>query len=51
MYFIWVTNNQKHFEWFIDILKQMEEQDTNETVETHIYITQLFKNFDLMVGL
>ena len=47
MYFIWVTASQKQFEWFIDILKCVEERDTKSIVETHIFMTQLFHLFDL----
>ena len=44
---IWLTASQKHFEWFIDILRQVEEVDTKGVLETHIFITQLFESFDL----
>ncbi|KAK2144833.1 hypothetical protein LSH36_726g01007 [Paralvinella palmiformis] len=47
LYFIWVTGSQKHFEWFIDILRQVEDVDQNSVVEAHIFITQLFQSFDL----
>ena len=47
LYFVWVTNNQKNFEWFTDIIRQVEDNDTASIVETHIFITQLFQHFDL----
>ena len=47
VYFVWVTGSQKHYEWFLDILRQVEEVDTQALVETHIFITQLFHMFDL----
>ena len=47
LYFVWVTASQKQFEWLIDILKNVEERDRKSIVETHIFITQLFHQFDL----
>ncbi|KAI0214789.1 Dual oxidase 2, partial [Lamellibrachia satsuma] len=47
VYFVWVAGNQRHFEWMTDVLRQIESVDTKETVETHLFITQLFQNFDL----
>ena len=44
---MWVAGNQRHFDWMADILRQIESIDTKETVETHLFITQLFQNFDL----
>jgi len=47
MYFIWVTASQKQFEWLLDILRTVEEVDEKEIVQTHIFVTQLFHQFDL----
>ena len=47
MYFVWVTASQKQFEWLLDILRNVEEVDEKEIVETHIFVTQLFHQFDL----
>ncbi|CAH1775162.1 unnamed protein product [Owenia fusiformis] len=47
LYFIWVTASQRHYEWLIDILKQVEEVDERNTVEIHIFITQFFQHYDL----
>ena len=47
VYFIWVTQSQKHFEWLIDILRQVEEVDKKGVAETHIFITQMLNQFDL----
>jgi len=47
MYFIWVTASQKQFEWLLDILRTVEDVDEREIVQTHIFITQLFHQFDL----
>jgi len=47
MYFIWVTGSQKQFEWLLDILRTVEEVDEKEIVQTHIFVTQLFHQFDL----
>ena len=47
MFFIWVTRSQKQWEWFTDIIKDVEEADTKGLVENHIFITQFFDKFDL----
>jgi len=47
MYFIWVTGSQKQFEWLLDILRSVEEVDEKEIVQTHIFVTQMFHQFDL----
>ena len=44
---MWVAGNQRHYEWMADVLRQIESIDTKEMVETHLFITQLFQNFDL----
>ncbi|XP_071836101.1 dual oxidase 2-like isoform X2 [Apostichopus japonicus] len=47
VYFIWLTRTQKHFEWFTDIIRKVEESDEDMFVESHIFITQFFQEFDL----
>ncbi|XP_029431202.1 dual oxidase 1-like isoform X2 [Rhinatrema bivittatum] len=47
IYFIWVTRTQRQFEWLADIIREVEENDKNELVSVHIYITQLAEKFDL----
>ncbi|XP_072480342.1 dual oxidase 2 [Notamacropus eugenii] len=47
IYFIWVTRTQKQFEWLADIIREVEENDLQELVSVHIYITQLAEKFDL----
>ncbi|XP_073688046.1 dual oxidase 1 [Garra rufa] len=47
VYFIWVTRTQRQFEWVSDIIREVEEMDTQEMVSVHIYITQLAEKFDL----
>jgi len=47
LYFVWVTASQKQFEWLLDILRSVEESDKKEIVETHIFVTQMFHQFDL----
>ncbi|KAH9500299.1 Dual oxidase 2, partial [Bulinus truncatus] len=51
LYFIWITGSQRHFEWLIDILKEVEEIDTQGMVSIDIFITQFFQNFDLRTSL
>jgi len=47
MYFIWVTASQKQFEWLLDILRSVEDVDEREIIQTHIFVTQMFHQFDL----
>ncbi|XP_053573547.1 dual oxidase 1-like [Bombina bombina] len=47
IYFIWVTRTQRQFEWFADIIREVEENDRSDLVSVHIYITQLAEKFDL----
>uniref|UniRef100_F6YJA3 NAD(P)H oxidase (H2O2-forming) n=1 Tax=Monodelphis domestica TaxID=13616 RepID=F6YJA3_MONDO len=47
IYFIWVTRTQKQFEWLADIIREVEENDRQDLVSVHIYITQLAEKFDL----
>ncbi|CAH2273697.1 dual oxidase 2-like [Pelobates cultripes] len=46
VYFIWVTRTQKQFEWLTDIIREVEENDKNNLLSVHIYITQLAEKFD-----
>jgi len=47
VYFIWVTRDQTQFEWLTDIIQDVEESDMHNMVETHIFITQYPKKYDL----
>ncbi|GMR43024.1 hypothetical protein PMAYCL1PPCAC_13219 [Pristionchus mayeri] len=47
VYFIWICPTHKNYEWFVDVLKGVEENDVNRILETHIYVTQFFHKFDL----
>ncbi|GFT66944.1 hypothetical protein NPIL_295941 [Nephila pilipes] len=47
LYFIWVTRSQKQFEWMIDIIREVEDNDKNGLVDVHIFITQFYEKFDL----
>ncbi|XP_075064233.1 dual oxidase 1-like [Mixophyes fleayi] len=47
VYFIWVTRTQRQFEWLADIIREVEENDKNNLVSVHIYITQFAEKFDL----
>ena len=47
VFFIWVTRSQKQWEWFTDIIRDVEEADTKGLVESHIFVTQFFDKFDL----
>ncbi|CAI2308307.1 unnamed protein product [Caenorhabditis sp. 36 PRJEB53466] len=47
VYFLWVCPSHKNYEWFVDVLKNVEEQARPGILETHIFVTQLFHKFDL----
>ena len=47
VFFIWVTRTQKQYEWFTDIIRDVEEADKKNLVENHIFVTQFFDKFDL----
>ncbi|GMT20614.1 hypothetical protein PFISCL1PPCAC_11911, partial [Pristionchus fissidentatus] len=47
VYFVWICPTHKNYEWFVDVLKAVEELDENRILETHIYVTQFFHKFDL----
>lgn len=51
LYFIWITGSQRHFEWLLDIIREVEEVDTQGMVSIDIFITQFFQNFDLRTSL
>lgn len=47
VYFLWITRTQKHYEWLTDIIRDVEDRDTNDLVSVHIFVTQFFQKFDL----
>uniref|UniRef100_H2Z325 NAD(P)H oxidase (H2O2-forming) n=1 Tax=Ciona savignyi TaxID=51511 RepID=H2Z325_CIOSA len=47
VYFMWVTRDQKQYEWLTDIIQEVETKDLNDLVDTHIFITQFPEKFDL----
>ncbi|CAI5438989.1 unnamed protein product [Caenorhabditis angaria] len=47
VYFLWVCPSHKNYEWFVDVLKEVEKQDRKGIIETHIFVTQVFNKFDL----
>ncbi|KXS19340.1 heme peroxidase [Gonapodya prolifera JEL478] len=46
-YFIWVARSQKQFEWMVDLIKDLEEQDQQQVLETHVFITAISEKYDL----
>lgn len=44
---MWVTRNQKQYEWLVDIIRDVEEKDQNDFMTAHIFITQFYQKFDL----
>ncbi|XP_056428537.1 dual oxidase 1-like isoform X2 [Hyla sarda] len=51
IYFIWVTRTQRQFEWLTDIIGEVEENDKNDLLSVHIYITQLSEKFDFRTAM
>lgn len=47
VYFIWVTRTQNQFEWLTDIIREVEENDVQDLVSAHIFITQFKEKFDV----
>ncbi|KAL5006128.1 hypothetical protein ScPMuIL_017286 [Solemya velum] len=47
VYFLWVSRNQKQFEWLTDIIREVEINDHKNLVAVHIFITQFQQKFDL----
>ncbi|XP_076817727.1 dual oxidase 2-like [Clavelina lepadiformis] len=47
VYFIWVTRDQKQYEWLTDIIAEVESKDKKMILNTHIFITQFPQKFDL----
>ncbi|VDN40281.1 unnamed protein product [Gongylonema pulchrum] len=47
VYFVWVCATHKNYEWFIEVLRSVEELDKEHLLEMHIFVTQFFHKFDL----
>ena len=47
VYFLWICRSHRYFEWFIDVLRDVERKDVTNVLEMHIFITQFFHKFDL----
>ncbi|XP_071091375.1 dual oxidase 2-like [Haliotis cracherodii] len=47
VYFVWVTRTQKHYEWLVDIIRDVENKDKHNIVSVHIFVTQFQQKFDL----
>ncbi|XP_049777239.1 dual oxidase [Schistocerca cancellata] len=47
VYFLWICPSHRHFEWFIEVLRDVEKKDVTNVLEIHIFITQFFHKFDL----
>ena len=46
--FVWVTRSQKQFEWFTDILREIEGiPNVGDTIRNHVFITELPSKYDL----
>ncbi|XP_077966931.1 dual oxidase 2-like [Styela clava] len=46
VFFMWITKDQKQYEWLTDIIQKVESADRNHILDTHIFITQFQQKFD-----
>ena len=47
VYFLWICPSHRNYEWFIDVLRDVEEKDITNVLDIHIFITQFFHKYDL----
>jgi dual oxidase len=47
VYFLWICPTHKNFEWFVDVLREVEKADRDGILEMHVFVTQFFHKFDL----
>ena len=47
IYFLWICQKQKSFEWFVDVLREVEDADKRGVIDVHVFVTQFFHKFDL----
>lgn len=46
-----MTGSQRHFEWLLDIIREVEEVDEKGLVSVDIFITQFFQQFDMRTAM
>ncbi|XP_069121720.1 dual oxidase-like [Argopecten irradians] len=51
LYFVWITASQRHYEWLLDIIREVEAIDKKGIVSIDIFITKFFQNFDLRTSM
>ncbi|KAF7270828.1 hypothetical protein GWI33_016235 [Rhynchophorus ferrugineus] len=47
VYFIWMSDTHKQFEWLVDLIYETESNDPNGFFSCHIFVTGLYEQFDL----
>ena len=47
VYFLWICPCHRNYEWFIEVLRDVEEKDITNVLDIHIFITQFFHKYDL----
>ena len=51
--FVWINNDQKSFEWFIQLLNQMEAEQADDALgnhkflDVHMYLTSALQETDM----
>ena len=41
VYFLWICPTHRNFEWFIDVLREVERKDVTDVLDMHIFTTQV----------
>ncbi|MBV7338833.1 hypothetical protein KFU94_63560 [Chloroflexi bacterium TSY] len=47
VYFFWVNREQQAFEWFLNLLTQIEAEDTERLIDINVYLTGVQKESDM----
>ena len=47
VYFFWINRDKSSFEWFSDLLANLEKKNLNNFLEIHVYLTASFKLEDV----
>ncbi|MFK0732450.1 MAG: EF-hand domain-containing protein [Gloeotrichia echinulata GP01] len=47
VHFFWLNREQKSFEWFVELLSEIEAQDTNKLFDINLYLTGAYQKSDM----
>ncbi|XP_014669657.1 PREDICTED: dual oxidase-like isoform X2 [Priapulus caudatus] len=51
VYFIWIAQSHRQFEWLIDMLREIEDVDKQNIIKLRIFITEFVQNFDIRTSM